>query len=240
MAHDVDKHAMTRYRSITATRTVKTLWQSFQVSYTLQRAFALAMALCMLSLAGIPNYTAAEIYVIKNKDGSITYTSRKPATTANAQLFKPQSVAFSVYSIKPMRGLKLQKNHYNHHIESAARLRGVDANLIKAVIHAESGFNPEARSPKGALGLMQLMPDTARELGVTHPLKPADNVLGGTTYLASMIKRYDGDLKKALAAYNAGPFNVDKYRGIPPFAETQHYVRKVLELYKRYRTASSR
>ena len=112
-------------------------------------------------------------------------------------------------------------------IQKAARQSGLDANLIRAVIFAESSGNPRARSPRGALGLMQLMPDTAREMGVTNPLDPEENILGGTRYLRLLLDRFQGHLKKALAAYNAGPDAVDRYGHIPPYPETRRYVRRI-------------
>jgi len=111
-------------------------------------------------------------------------------------------------------------------IQKAAETFGVDADLIKAVIHAESSFNPDAVSPKGAMGLMQLMPDTARELGVKDPLNPTENVMGGTRYLKQLLDRYEGSTPLALAAYNWGMGNLDSRQSQMP-TETKNYVAKI-------------
>lgn len=113
-------------------------------------------------------------------------------------------------------------------ISQVAREQNVDQALLRAVVEAESDFNPNEVSRTGAVGLMQLMPGTAKELGVADPYNPYDNLTGGAKYLNTLLKRYHGDVSMALAAYNAGPGNVDKAKGIPNFPETQKYVNRIM------------
>lgn len=113
-------------------------------------------------------------------------------------------------------------------VDAASDRHQVDPDFINSVIKAESGFNPRARSPKGAQGLMQLMPATASKLGVMNAYEPGVNIEGGTRYLRQLLEQYHGDAVKALAAYNAGPQRVEQYQGVPPYRETRNYVRRVI------------
>ena len=125
----------------------------------------------------------------------------------------------------------LQGAKFTDLIAQAAEKYDVNPRLVQAVIKAESNFNPKAVSSAGAEGLMQLMPATAKWLGVSNSLDPAQNIEGGVKFLSSLLDRYGGDTEKALAAYNAGPGTVDKYNGIPPYRETQVYVERVMDYY---------
>ena len=122
------------------------------------------------------------------------------------------------------------RHAYDRIIDEAARIYKLDPGLIKAVMQSESAFNAMAVSPVGALGLMQLMPDVAKELGVTDPLDPRQNIMAGSKYLRQLLDSQGGNVRLALASYNAGPGNVAKYRAIPPFKETRDYVKKVTAL----------
>ena len=128
----------------------------------------------------------------------------------------------------------------NHVVNSASAAYHLDPDLVNSVIHAESGFNAHAVSPKGARGLMQLMPQTATALGVNDAFDPEANVGGGSRYLRELLERYDFDLVKALAAYNAGPERVEQYRGVPPFQETRAYVARIVHEYNRKKIAQEK
>jgi hypothetical protein len=125
-------------------------------------------------------------------------------------------------------------------VASASAAYHLDPDLVNSVIHAESGFNSHAVSPKGARGLMQLMPNTANQLGVSNAFDPQDNVTGGSRYLRELLERYNFDLVKALAAYNAGPERVEQYHGVPPFRETRAYVAKIVHEYNKKKTAQEK
>ncbi|MBA4371835.1 MAG: lytic transglycosylase [Thermodesulfovibrio sp.] len=121
---------------------------------------------------------------------------------------------------------------YSHYVQKAATKYDIDSALINAVIKTESNGNHKAISRKGAIGLMQLMPTTASDMNVRNPYNPEENIEGGTRYLRAMLEKFNGDLTLALAAYNAGPGTVEKYRSVPPISETRDYVKKVYSLYK--------
>ena len=123
---------------------------------------------------------------------------------------------------------------FDHHIDAATRIHQVSPDLVKAVIAAESNFDPEAVSHKGAQGLMQLMPGTAALMGVRDPFDPEQNIAGGVGYLRNCLDRFQHNVPLAVAAYNAGPAAVDRYGGIPPYRETRDYVRRVLAYYRHY------
>ena len=133
---------------------------------------------------------------------------------------------------------KTSRAEIDNLITKYADKNGLDEDFVKAVINQESGFNPNATSHCGAMGLMQLMPATAQGLGVTNAYDAEQNIEGGTKYLKGLMDRFGNDKQLALAAYNAGPNAVKKYGGIPPYAETQNYVKKVLSKYDTYKGAS--
>jgi soluble lytic murein transglycosylase-like protein len=135
----------------------------------------------------------------------------------------PAPAADVVFSCPPLPGVQVDSL-----IETSSKREGVPAELVRSVMRQESGFHPCAVSPKGAAGLMQLMPETAAELGVRDPFNPEENVSAGVRFLKLLLNRYDGDVPLALAAFNAGPSRVDKEKAIPPFQETIQYIRDVL------------
>lgn len=175
------------------------------------------------------------------EDGRISVVfSDTPPADPRYLLFKKGGVDSSTaVPDEPSGTGRSETTKYNGHILAAARATKVDPALIRAVISVESGYNPSARSSAGAVGLMQLTPETARRYGVKDRLDPAQNINGGARYLRDLKVKFDGDLKLVLAAYNAGEEAVMRYgRHIPPFRETKAYVPKVLNYYRQFRTGT--
>lgn len=177
----------------------------------------------------------AKIYKYMN-GATASFSDMAPRTGAYIVL-RPACYACNLSSTIDWHATQLHTNDFASEITESAQQFGLDPALVRAVIHAESGFNPRARSPKGAIGLMQLMPATARLMGVSDATAPSRNIRGGTRYLASLLQRFQNDVGLAAAAYNAGPEAVKKYAGVPPYAETQVYVQRVHILHQRYRGA---
>ena len=178
------------------------------------------------------------------KDGVRHYTSERPRGVARASAVRTIKYSFleTCYACAAKPGVnfgnvRLNTDAYRDEIAAAAAKYGVEEAVVRAIIHAESAFNPNALSRVGAQGLMQLMPATARRFGVSNAFDAGQNIQGGVEYLAWLLKRFDGNLTFAAAGYNAGEGNVDKYNGVPPFSETQRYVQRVGVLAERYRAA---
>lgn len=142
----------------------------------------------------------------------------------------------SMVSLAPDNALSHEPIPFHGIIVQVAGRYEVDPHLIRAIILAESGYNPKAKSKKGARGLMQLMPTTAKALGVENIYDPEENIDGGVRYFRSLLDRFDGDVQLALAAYNAGSRHVRNYEGIPPFKATQHYIKKVLKFHEKFKS----
>lgn len=187
-----------------------------------------------------PHLVRGQVYAYI-EDGVRHYTSKPPR---GAGISAMRTIKYSFMetcyacAAKPgvdFRTLRLNTDAYSAEIASASKDFGVEESIVRAIIHAESAFNPNALSRVGAQGLMQLMPATARRFGVGNPFDAAQNIRGGVQYLAFLLKRFNGDLSLAAAGYNAGEGAVDKYRGVPPYSETQRYVQRVGLLAQRYR-----
>ncbi|EGM68066.1 lytic transglycosylase domain-containing protein [Shewanella sp. HN-41] len=175
-----------------------------------------------------------KVYQYQQANGVTVFTDKAPS---NSQY---QILLFDCFACRPdstidWKRIRLFTQSYDTLITNAAHKHQLEPALIRAVIHAESAFNARALSRTGAMGLMQLMPETAKEMGVTNAFLPEENILGGSKYLAQMLKQFNGDIALACAAYNAGPTTVTQYNGVPPYPETQAYVERVQILLKRYR-----
>jgi hypothetical protein len=186
--------------------------------------------------------TVTRLYLGATRDGYIEIPTEQidhyekdtapPAKIATANVQRNTVVT-------PQRQEALTQEGLNQVLSGAGARNQIDPDFIRSVIKAESGFHQNAVSRKGALGLMQLMPGTASEMGITNPFDPKSNVEGGTKYLRDLLVKYNFDVNKALAAYNAGPKRVDQYHGIPPYYETQAYVSRIIRDFNRQKIAEN-
>lgn len=180
---------------------------------------------------------AMKIYKYTSRSGVRSYSDRAPVGGIAYEVMQFSCYACNPKSTVDWNNIPLQLSAFDYAINASAKKYRVDPALVRAVIHAESAFRPGARSNKGALGLMQLMPDTAKDMGVVNVMSPDENIQGGVKYLAMLLDQNRGNTMLATAAYNAGPGAVKRYNGIPPFAETQTYVKRVKLLHDRYKKA---
>lgn len=181
--------------------------------------------------------TYESIYKYRESNGVLTFSDKKPKKGTQFATLKFACFACNPSSSVNWHNTPLNLTSYTVDVSQSAKKYAVDPALVRAVMHAESFFNSLAVSSQGAQGLMQLMPATAKELGVSNALDAAQNIQGGVKYLGVLLAMYQGDVSRATAAYNAGPGAVRKYSGIPPYAETQAYVKRVGILHKRYQRA---
>ena len=188
------------------------------------RNIRLSVALAA-SLLGSALPAHAQIYSWRDANGNLVLSDRRPEGESAVKTYRVPAAT----DVRTTRAAAVTKSRlYDDLIAEYSRLNNVRADLVKAVMQVESGFNPFARSPRGALGLMQLMPSTIAQFGVRNPFNPVENIRAGAAYLRQLLDRYDDNEELALAAYNAGPTAVDSHgQSIPPFPETRNYVRRV-------------
>jgi soluble lytic murein transglycosylase-like protein len=186
-------------------------------------------------LASTPALVNGDIYIYQEKDGTTWFTDHK-AVPKDFQFIRTYGRPTATKSCKGVTQQILSNRAEPHlsWIEHYSNLYELDQKLVRSVIEVESCFDAYAVSRVGAKGLMQLMPATAKELGVSEPFNARQNIRGGTSYLRKMMNKFDGDIELALAAYNAGPTAVKKYKGIPPYKETQSYVKRIMKKFKKY------
>lgn len=186
--------------------------------------------------------TVTRLYLGATKDGYVEIPTDQidhyEKDTAPLPKVPPASAPRTMV-VTPQRQETLTQEGLNQVVSGAGARNQIDPDFIRSVIKAESGFHQNAVSRKGALGLMQLMPGTAAEMGITNPFDPKSNVEGGTKYLRDLLVKYNFDVNKALAAYNAGSKRVDQYHGIPPYYETQAYVSRIIKDFNRQKIAEN-
>jgi soluble lytic murein transglycosylase-like protein len=184
-----------------------------------------------------PQQQSVKIYKYRDKYGARSFSDRAPVNRQYEVIQLVGCFACNPRSTLDWDTIPLYLDAYGYTINTVSSKYGVDPALVRAVIHAESAFRPGALSKKGAMGLMQLMPETAKDLGVGNPLSPEENIEGGVHYLAWLLERNGGNTLLATAAYNAGPGAVERHNGIPPYEETRTYVKRVKILHERYKQA---
>jgi len=197
------------------------------------RGAALSAAIIWLGGVWSPAPAQAQVYRYQDENGITVLTNVKPAPGRYQNVRNIGCYGTCITGVD-WRATPLRKAEYREEVRAAAKVHGVDAALIRAIMHAESWFDYMAVSRAGAEGLMQLMPATQVRFGVTDPFDPLDNISAGAAYLAELLSEFENDRDLAVAAYNAGESAVRKYDGIPPFPETQEYVRRVRILHARY------
>ena len=178
----------------------------------------------LLLSATLPSVAQAQIYMSRDSAGNIVLSNRPMDPSAVTKTYAANNTG-TIRTTTAAIGKRTSR--YDSLIEESATAHGVNPHLVRAVIQQESAFNPNARSNKGAMGLMQLMPATAAELGVTDPYSPSQNIRGGVAYLKGLLVKFEQNVELALAAYNAGPTAVTKYGAVPPYRETQNYVTRI-------------
>jgi soluble lytic murein transglycosylase-like protein len=193
---------------------------------------ALAFAMALALPAG--NVDAGVMYVCRDKSGAMNFTNAPTGGSCREYALSAPTVFQGTIGGAFSRSSG-DSSAYDAEIRKVARRYGIDPSLIKAIIQAESDFDHRAVSSKGAQGLMQLMPETSRELNVLNPFNPRENIDGGTRYLRQLLDSFNGNLSLSLAAYNAGPGLVSRTGGIPDIPETRNYVVKVMRQYKEYK-----
>lgn len=177
------------------------------------------------------------VYKYQMNNGVVSYSDSRPNSGVQLEVIRFGCFACDPTSTVDWQHTPLNLAAFKNQIDTAATSHALDPALVRAIIHAESGFNPKALSPQGAQGLMQLMPGTARELGVGNAFDTSENIRGGAKYLAKLLTMFNGDIRLAAAAYNAGPNAVRKHGDVPPYEETQTYVKRVGILHSRYQQA---
>lgn len=196
----------------------------------------LLVLLALVALLVAPCRVEAQIYLWRDADGRMVLSDTPRADGGAIQ--KTFEVERARGAVRVTRPSDAKSARFDGLIDEHASQHGVDPDLVRAVIQVESAFNPLAVSNKGAMGLMQLMPGTARSMGVSNPFDPRQNIFGGSRYLRFLANTFEGDLVLTVAAYNAGEGAVMRYRGVPPYDETRRYVQRVIQHYYNFRNGT--